>query len=74
MEEIRRFNADVSLKEAVKEYFDAFIAKECVRMAYDRKDVSHIADAKELIEGAFNLLEETYGLKEKPPVLVNEAK
>jgi len=74
MEEIRRFNGDIRTKEALKQYFEAFIAEECVRMAYERKDVSHIADAKELLDKVFTQIEIDYAIPTQQGEQTNQAK
>lgn len=74
MNQLRQFNGDFETKNQLITFIHDYIQSETIKRVYERKDVSGIADAKEIIDGAFNLLEETYGLKEKPPVLINEAK
>lgn len=74
MNQLRQFNGDFETKKQLITFIHDYIQSETIKRVYERKDVSGIADAKELIDGAFNALEEMYGLKEKPPVLINEAK
>lgn len=74
MNNLRQFNGDVETKNQLINFIYEYIETEAIKRVYERQDVSHIADAKELIDGAFDLLEETYGLKEKPPIFINEAK
>jgi len=74
MNQLRQFNGDVETKNQLITFIHDYIQSETIKRVYERGDVSHIADAKELIDGAFNLLEETYGVRERPPVQVNEAK
>lgn len=73
-EQIRLFNGDIHVKSALKEYFDMFIAEECVKMAYDRKNVSHIADAKELIDKVFQQIEIDYAIPNQPTEQSNQAR
>jgi hypothetical protein len=72
MEQLQQeFNLEVHKKEAVLAFIHAFIAEEGVKRMYERKEVAHIADAKELIDGAFDALEQVYGIKDKPDAPTN---
>lgn len=71
---LRRFNDDKATKEAFKEYLIGFISEEAVGLIFNRKDVAHIADAKDLIDKAFMQIETDYGIKEKPPTQTNNAR
>jgi hypothetical protein len=66
MDILRRFQGDVGTREAVQDFLTNFIADEGVRLMFERKDVSHIADAKMLIDSAFNELHTLYGIKQEP--------
>lgn len=74
MELIRRFNDDKATKEALQEYLKAFIAETAVTMMYERKDTSHIADAHDLINKAFDQINIDYGVQQKPIEQTNEAR
>lgn len=74
MELLRRFNDDKHTKQAVKEYVIDFIGEEAKAMIFDRKDVAHIADAKDLIDKAFRQIEIEYGVQPKQSHQINEAK
>lgn len=65
MDILRRFQGDVSTREAVQQFITDFIASEGVRLMFERKDVSHIADAKMLIDSAFEELHTLYGIKKQ---------
>lgn len=69
-----RFNGDEHTKEALKTYITNFIALEGLNRMYDRKDVSHIADAKELIDKAFEQLEYEFGISIQEKEVTNEAR
>ena len=71
---ILQFNGDITTKEAVMEYITDFIAKEGIRRMFAKEDVSHIADAKILLDGAFEQMQIDYGLKQKPTESINEAR
>lgn len=71
---LERFNGDHHTKEALIEYIHTHINTSALERMYKGEDVSHIKDAKELIDGAFEALEEEYSIKAKPHVQANEAK
>lgn len=74
MDILRRFNDDKATKNAVQQYFTDFIAEEGVKLIFDRKDTSHIADAKELIDKAFIQIEIDYGIQKEYRAKGNQAK
>lgn len=74
MELLRRFNDDKATKEALKDYLNQFIAETAVNLMYERKDTSHIADAHDLINKAFDQINIDYGLKQKPIEQTNNAR
>lgn len=60
MDKLRQFNGDVELKNQLLNFIHEHINTTALERMYRKEDVSHIGDAKELIDGAFYLLEETY--------------
>lgn len=74
MDLLRAFNGDDGTKSAVLEYINNFIAEEGLRRMFAKEDVSHIADAKLLIDKAFDQLSVDYGLTIKPTKPINEAR
>lgn len=71
---LRRFNGDVSMRDALKEYFNNVIASEALNMMYDKKDVTHIADAHMLLNKVFEQLDTDYGIQELKKESTNQAK
>lgn len=71
---LQRFNADERTKEELVDYLTAFIASEGVRRIFNREDVSAVADAKELLDRAFEQLKQDYGAPEQRKAPANEAK
>ena len=65
MNPLNQFTNDVNMRDEVRGFIDAFIDTEAIKRIYAREDVSGIADAKDLIELAFNDLIQTYGIKNK---------
>lgn len=74
MDRLRQFNGDVETKNQLLDFIYEHINSTALERMYKGEDVSHIKDAKELIEGAFRELEETYSIKIKPNAPTNEAK
>lgn len=73
-EVLRKFNGDPHTKEFVKEYISEYIKQEGVIRIFDRKDVSAVADAHELIMKAFEQLSIDYGTHDKPKNPINQSK
>lgn len=71
---LRQFNGDIHTRDAVKAYFEAHIAQYALEKMFDRKDVSGIADAKDILEKAFNQLEIDYGVPQKTQTPTNNAR
>lgn len=74
MESLRRFYNDAGTREDLKTFLTDFIASEGVRLIFERKDVSHIADAKMLIDQAFEELNTLYGIQEQAPIEENPSR
>lgn len=62
---VKDFYTNVAMREAVRNYIMDCIEKEAIEMVFDRKDVSHVADAKELLSKAFERMEADFGAKPK---------
>lgn len=60
MDFLRTFNGDQSTKEEVIAFLHGFIAKEGLRRMYAKEEVSGIADAKDLVDKAFEELARMY--------------
>ncbi len=71
---LQQFNGDLHTKGEVKDFIDNFIAEEGVRRIFDRQDVSAIADAKDLIDKAFEALDQLYGIKTPEKTVTNKAR
>lgn len=70
---IQDFYRNKVLREEVKQYIDTYIQQETIAMVFERKDVSHIADAKDLIDKVFSQMEVDYGIPKKNNT-INEAR
>jgi hypothetical protein len=71
---LRQFNGDVHTKEALQSFIDEVIATEALDRLYKGEDVSHIKDAHALIDKAFEVLNDQYGIKTKTSEGDNEAR
>lgn len=75
MQEIlRRFNGDIQTKEALLAFIQDYIGDEALDKMYKKEDVSHIADAHELIIKAFEQLETLYAIKKESDTTINQAR
>lgn len=71
---LQRFNNDNHTKEAFKEFALRCIEDEALKRMFERKDVSHIPDAKELLDAIFTRLSEQFEIKSQSPAPENRAK
>lgn len=71
---LQNFNGDIHTKAEVLAFIENFIAEEGLRRIYNREDVSSVADAKELIDKAFEALDLAYGIKTPEKTHTNNAR
>lgn len=74
MDILRQFYGDVHTREAFQAFMTEYVAAQGVKLMFERKDVSHIADAKMLIDGAFEELSILYSINEQSPETTNQAR
>ena len=67
------FYKNKAMRTEVRAYIEAVFNKEIIEKVYAREDVSHIADANDLVERAFTQMELDFGSKKKSTNL-NEAR
>ena len=72
--QLKKFHSDEAMREAVKEYIGLYFSDMVIEKAFKREDVSHMADAKEAIDGAFDNLDIMFNPKAKKNKNVNEAR
>jgi hypothetical protein len=70
---IQDFYRNKVMRDAVRQYIDDCFVKEAVEKMFNREDVTHIADAKELLDKAFSSMEVDFGAK-KETNNINEAR
>lgn len=71
---LRQFNGDKNTKQELLEFIHEHINTVALERMYKGEDVSHIKDAKELIDSSFDALEDVYGIKLEPKPHVNHSK
>jgi len=71
---LQQFYNDKDTKENVHNYLIDYLEKEAVKRVFDRKDVSAIADAKEVIDRAFDNLEVLFNSKAEKKESINQAR
>lgn len=71
---IKEFYTDAETRDNVKSYLLDFIKEEGCKKMFDKEDVSGYADAKEIIEKAFNEMEYLFSPKPKEKIILNEAR
>lgn len=74
MDNLKRFQGDTTTKELLVEFIMASIEREALKRMYAGHDVSHIQDAKLLLDKAFEELDELYSVPTKPDEYINQAK
>lgn len=74
MERVRKFNGDKATKEDLKEYFIQVIQMEAVERLFNGKDVSHIKDAKDLIDKCFDQMDLDFKVQQDNATHTNKAR
>jgi len=74
MDILSRFNGDKNTRTEVLNYLNYFVATYASEMVLTRKDVSGIADAKDIINKAFENLDIIYAVPERTGEQTNQAK
>lgn len=70
---MRDFATNKALREMVKEYILNVFREQAVEKVFSREDVTHIADAAELVEAAFVKMEVEF-TPQKDTIKINEAR
>lgn len=68
------FIRNTILRDALRAYMQSVVEREALRMMYDGKDVSHIKDAKALLDKTFEELEYEFSIKPEPTTTPNQAR
>lgn len=66
---LKEFYEDKQLLKAVKDYMDSFLRQEAVERVFNREQTMYLADAQEVIDKAFDNLDQMYSSEPKavPP-------
>jgi len=68
------FIRNEALRDTLKAYMQSVIEQEALQMMFEGKDVSHIKDAKALLDKTFNQLEHEYAIEPDTPTTQNQAR
>jgi len=68
---LKEFYQDKELREEVKAYFIKFLELKAIEKVFDRQATGDIAEAKDLIDGAFEQLDYEFAAKPKKKDLNN---
>jgi len=63
---LKHFNTDETLRDTVKEYLIDYLNTLAIKRVMKQEDTKGVADAHEVIIGAFIKLKEDYGVEPKP--------
>ena len=74
MDPLRQINADIITNEAVLNFIHEHISQKALERMYQGEDVSHIKDARDLIDSAFHAIKDLYTPQIKIDEHVNQAK
>lgn len=71
---LKDFFLNESMRTEVKAYLVEFLTTKAVKKVFDREDTSSIAEAKEVIDQAFEHLETLFASKTEGRTIKNEAR
>lgn len=71
---LKDFYLNEVMREEVKTYLIDFLKVQAIEKAFNREDTSAVAEAKEVLEKAFNNLDILFASKSESKELKNEAR
>lgn len=71
---LKDFYLNEGMRNEVKTYLIDFLKEQAIEKTFNKEPTEHIAEAKEVIDKAFNNLEILFASKEEPKEIVNEAR
>ena len=74
MASLQEFHSDVATRDNVKEYLIQCVTDEMVRVGFEKGDTKPIAEAKEVIEMAFEKLDIMFASRKEEKEIVNPAR
>lgn len=74
MKSLQEFYQDKHTRENVHSYLIDFLKEEAIRKVFDKEDVSAVAEAKEMIDRAFENMDIIFKPKLETKEQINEAR
>lgn len=74
MSSLQDFYLNEAMRNDVKLYLVDFLKQEALKKVFDREDVSSVAEAKEMIDKAFENMEVLFTPKSQSKEIKNEAR
>jgi len=74
MKSIQQFYRDVETRDNVKNYLIEYLKEEAVKKVFAKEDVSAVAEAKEMIEKAFENMSLLFDKKVEKKEIINQAR
>lgn len=74
MKSILEFYQDTTTKDNVHSYLIDFLKEEGIRKLFAKEDVSAVAEAKDMIDKAFENMDVIFKKKEEAKPIINEAR
>lgn len=71
---LQDFWVNKAIKNEVQDYLVSFLKEEALRKLFDKEDVSAVAEAKEMVDKAFENLDIIFQAKSEKKDVVNEAR
>lgn len=67
MDLLKQFYNDTHTKDSVKEFIMVYLKEKAVELTFTGEETKHIKLAREVLDEAWNKLEQLYGKKEEKP-------
>lgn len=71
---LKDFYLNEVMKNDVKEYLISFLREQAIEKTFNREDTSAVAEAKEVLDKAFDNLEILFASKSEVKEVINEAR
>jgi len=71
---LQSFHSNKDTKNEVYNYLVAYLEKEAIRRVFDKEDVTAVADAKEIIDKAFDNLDILFDKKAETKEPINQSR
>ena len=74
MASLQEFYKDVATRENVREFLVQCVTEEMVKVGFEKGDTKPIAEAREIIDKAFEKLDNMFTSKQEPKEIINPAR